>query len=141
MVHSVQIFVTAFLANRAFTSSNFGASVGSAANKGAPNPPMVCEGIDPIAEAVAEHMKAAPAAICDMEGMFSKVRPKESRRAKKPCKNSHGKIHIYERVEQQNLPSAGCLANDALFSSQPLERVCLLGTLSIVPKRGGGRGT
>lgn len=56
--------------------------------------------MEPIADAVAADINAAPAANRDVEGIFSEVRLKESRRAKKPDKNTHGTILIYQWNEQ-----------------------------------------
>lgn len=73
MVHSEQVFVTSLFFNLAFTNSNFGASVGWA-NNGSPYPPIVCDGMEPIAEAATEETMAAPAESRYKEGMFSRIR-------------------------------------------------------------------
>lgn len=114
MVHSEQTFVTAFFANRAFTNSTFGASVGCA-NNGVPKPAMVCEGIEPSAEAVAAVMNAAPAANREKEGMFSNGQSEESQRPKSFTQDTEGQSYIC--TGSSNLYSEGCVANNALCSA------------------------
>jgi hypothetical protein len=57
IVHSVQVFVSAFFSNFLFANSSDGASVGCNGCIGSPNP-IVCEGIAPTAKPAAAEKKA-----------------------------------------------------------------------------------
>jgi hypothetical protein len=91
IVHSVQVFVTAFFSNFLFTNSSDGASVGCC-GIGSPNPiPIVCEGIAPIANPAAAEKKADTAAYRKNEAITFKKSTQNRERGTL----SRGGEHIY----------------------------------------------